>query len=66
MRKRECPFCRTRFVATVETERFAPFCSRRCKDADLARWFGEEYRVPVETERVAREVPPETAEDEHA
>lgn len=24
-----------------------PFCSPRCADVDLARWFGEVYRVPV-------------------
>jgi endogenous inhibitor of DNA gyrase (YacG/DUF329 family) len=23
-----------------------PFCSERCKLADLGRWLGEEYRVP--------------------
>ncbi len=26
---------------------FRPFCSRRCADIDLGRWFGEEYRIPV-------------------
>ncbi|MEO7276207.1 MAG: DNA gyrase inhibitor YacG [Vicinamibacterales bacterium] len=25
-----------------------PFCSERCKLADLGRWLGEEYRVPQE------------------
>ncbi len=25
-----------------------PFCSRRCADIDLGRWFGETYRVPAE------------------
>jgi len=24
---------------------FYPFCSERCKMADLARWFNEEYSV---------------------
>jgi endogenous inhibitor of DNA gyrase (YacG/DUF329 family) len=27
--------------------RFRPFCSRRCADIDLGRWFGEAYRIPV-------------------
>lgn len=28
--------------------RYRPFCSRRCADVDLNRWFGETYRVPTE------------------
>jgi uncharacterized protein len=24
-----------------------PFCSKRCKMADLGRWLGGEYRIPV-------------------
>ncbi|MEO1222149.1 MAG: DNA gyrase inhibitor YacG, partial [Pseudomonadota bacterium] len=30
-----CPICKR----PRETE-FAPFCSQRCKDRDLAQWFG--------------------------
>ena len=30
----------------VQTE-FRPFCSSRCKQLDLGRWFNEEYRVPI-------------------
>ena len=29
--------------------RYRAFCSQRCADQDLAQWFGEAYRVPVET-----------------
>ncbi|MEO8519915.1 MAG: DNA gyrase inhibitor YacG [Acidobacteriota bacterium] len=25
-----------------------PFCSERCKLADLGRWLSEEYRIPGE------------------
>ncbi|MDW3224766.1 MAG: DNA gyrase inhibitor YacG [Paracoccaceae bacterium] len=25
-----------------------PFCSRRCADLDLARWFNESYALPSE------------------
>lgn len=32
-----------------------PFCSQRCRDVDLSRWFSESYPVPVETDRVASE-----------
>jgi hypothetical protein len=36
--------------------RFRPFCSARCADIDLGRWFTESYAVPAP--------PPELAEDE--
>lgn len=38
-----CPICRK--PASVE---FTPFCSQRCADADLGRWFNERYAIPVE------------------
>ncbi|MCL4675384.1 MAG: DNA gyrase inhibitor YacG [Pararhodobacter sp.] len=25
---------------------YRPFCSRRCADVDLARWFREDYVIP--------------------
>lgn len=28
-------------------EEFRPFCSRRCADVDLNRWFSGVYSVPV-------------------
>ncbi|MCU0727311.1 MAG: DNA gyrase inhibitor YacG [Planctomycetes bacterium] len=27
-----------------------PFCSQRCRMADLDRWFTEDYRLPVTDE----------------
>jgi uncharacterized protein len=33
-----------------------PFCSERCKMADLGRWLREDYRVPGEA-------PPDRPED---
>lgn len=38
---RRCPICRK-----PRSEEFAPFCSLRCKDRDLARWFTDGYAVP--------------------
>ena len=32
-----------------------PFCSRRCADLDLARWFGESYRIPAENQETLPE-----------
>jgi endogenous inhibitor of DNA gyrase (YacG/DUF329 family) len=39
-------------------EHYKPFCSKRCADVDLARWFGERYAIPAE------EVPLPTENDE--
>ena len=45
----ECPICKR------ETEeRWRPFCSKRCADVDLQRWFTGGYAVPTD----------EVAEDE--
>ncbi|MFC6788609.1 DNA gyrase inhibitor YacG [Methylobacterium komagatae] len=38
-----CPICRKPTVPE-----FAPFCSQRCADVDLGRWFNERYAIPVE------------------
>jgi len=37
-----CVYCRRR---AAEPD-WRPFCSERCKLADLALWLREEYRVP--------------------
>jgi endogenous inhibitor of DNA gyrase (YacG/DUF329 family) len=37
-----CPLCGRPRAAT-----YRPFCSARCRDLDLARWFGEAYAVPA-------------------
>lgn len=41
--------------------RFRPFCSKRCADVDLSRWFTGAYVVPgpapdTETDALPREV----------
>jgi endogenous inhibitor of DNA gyrase (YacG/DUF329 family) len=41
-RQRPCPIC----GKPAET-RFRPFCSARCADIDLGRWFTERYRIPA-------------------
>jgi len=38
-----CAYCRQRAVQTA----WRPFCSERCKMADLGRWLSGDYRVPV-------------------
>jgi endogenous inhibitor of DNA gyrase (YacG/DUF329 family) len=38
----QCVYCRQRPVVPA----WRPFCSARCKMADLGRWLAEDYRVP--------------------
>jgi len=42
-----CPTCRAAVPADAPA---FPFCSERCKQVDLGRWFNESYKVsrPVE------------------
>jgi endogenous inhibitor of DNA gyrase (YacG/DUF329 family) len=37
-----CPLC-----GRPRVQQYRPFCSARCRDVDLACWFGEAYAVPV-------------------
>ncbi|MGH6912602.1 MAG: DNA gyrase inhibitor YacG [Geminicoccales bacterium] len=37
-----CPLC-----GRPRVQRFRPFCSARCRDIDLGRWFTQSYTVPV-------------------
>ena len=58
--KRACPMC-----GNARSAAHSPFCSPRCRDRDLARWFGDGYAVPgrplmpEEVERASAEAPPE-------
>jgi endogenous inhibitor of DNA gyrase (YacG/DUF329 family) len=36
-----CPIC-----GKPATAAHRPFCSARCADIDLGRWFRESYRIP--------------------
>jgi hypothetical protein len=42
---RACPVC-GKPVAPRPANRAFPFCSDRCRLVDLAKWLGEEYRIP--------------------
>lgn len=37
-----CPIC-----GKPAQKDFTPFCSKRCADIDLGRWFKGDYAVPV-------------------
>ncbi len=42
----ECPICgKSVPPATDPNAKFAPFCSRRCKEVDLARWCDGRYAI---------------------
>ncbi|MFK7744879.1 MAG: DNA gyrase inhibitor YacG [Roseobacter sp.] len=46
-----CPIC------GKETDKAArPFCSKRCADVDLARWFNGTYAVPSAAEEDPEEL----------
>lgn len=38
-----CPLC-----GKPRAPDYRPFCSRGCRDRDLNRWFGEDYRVAAD------------------
>ncbi len=44
----------------------APFCSKRCADLDLGRWFNGTYRIPTNERPGEAETPwgAETEEDD--
>ncbi|MBO6815725.1 MAG: DNA gyrase inhibitor YacG [Rhizobiaceae bacterium] len=37
-----CPHCETE-----SSRQHYPFCSRRCADLDLHRWFSQSYAIPA-------------------
>lgn len=39
----KCPICKRNDVVQA----YRPFCSKRCADVDLQRWFTGGYAVPV-------------------
>ena len=45
-----CPICEQKAC-----ENYRPFCSKRCADVDLGRWFGSYYSVPADDQLGERE-----------
>ncbi len=48
--KMQCPICRKE--TDWEGNPFRPFCSERCRVADLGKWASEEYRIAGEKKTV--------------
>jgi endogenous inhibitor of DNA gyrase (YacG/DUF329 family) len=40
-----------------QTEKYRPFCSKRCADVDLHRWLGGVYAIPGKPEEEEDEMP---------
>jgi endogenous inhibitor of DNA gyrase (YacG/DUF329 family) len=65
---RKCPTCARLFVEADELRRFRPFCSERCRTADLGKWLDGGYRIeaPIAEEDLDQGLPtdgnPEPAE----
>jgi len=56
----KCPTCQRSFAADIRGE-FMPFCSERCKFADLHRWMTESIGIPTgSSEQEDDEIEPET------
>ncbi len=51
-------------MAPRPENRSAPFCSDRCRLVDLAKWLGEEYRIPGPRPGDGAEAPRPPDEDE--
>jgi uncharacterized protein len=45
MSKAKCAIC-----GKPQDEKYKPFCSKRCADVDLQRWFSGRYAIPVAEE----------------
>ncbi len=39
-----CPICRRQEAVPA----YKPFCSKRCADVDLQRWFSGGYAIPTD------------------
>ena len=46
-----CPICRK----AEPDPRYKPFCSRRCSEVDLQRWFAGAYAIPAALDETADE-----------
>jgi endogenous inhibitor of DNA gyrase (YacG/DUF329 family) len=60
--KIRCPLCKK--VADSEANPYRPFCSKRCKFADLGAWLAEEYRVPGQPEPLSEEISRESGQED--
>jgi endogenous inhibitor of DNA gyrase (YacG/DUF329 family) len=56
----KCPICRKPSDPAIR-----PFCSKRCADVDLQRWFTGSYAIPAaETDEDQTPAGPSSADEE--
>jgi endogenous inhibitor of DNA gyrase (YacG/DUF329 family) len=48
-----CPICKRHPAEAA----YRPFCSRRCADVDLAKWFTGQYAIPVRDDEPTDDMP---------
>jgi endogenous inhibitor of DNA gyrase (YacG/DUF329 family) len=48
-----CPQCNK-----PRQQQFRPFCSARCRDVDLGKWFSGSYAIPVKDDDYDDQAPP--------
>ncbi|HLX59913.1 MAG TPA: DNA gyrase inhibitor YacG [Planctomycetota bacterium] len=49
IRQARCPYCGREFeYKSVAEHKPFPFCSARCRDVDLGKWFSGAYAIPGE------------------
>ena len=64
MTRRICPTCGKQLVTGIAgVSTTDPFCSERCRDSDLFRWFTEQHKVPVQVPPLATFDPERFAAD---
>ena len=56
----DCPICRRQFRRS--DTKVMPFCSPRCQQVDLGRWFNESYGFPYEGDDRPEELEPPDGE----
>jgi uncharacterized protein len=50
-----CPVCRRQ----PADPKYRPFCSKRCADVDLQRWFAGSYAIPDSVDELSTDDPTE-------
>jgi len=52
----ECPNCKkSKSIKATKDLPYFPFCCKRCKDGDLAKWVLEEYSIEAENDGIMSE-----------
>jgi len=60
MPTRTCPTCHKRFTyASIRAHATYPFCSERCRDAELGAWLDGRYVISRPVEEAEAEALPE-------